>query len=119
MQKLTKAEENIMHRLWNLGKSTVTDIIKSMPDPHPPHSTVSTTIRILEKKGFVSHETYGRTHAYYPVITKEKYSKKSIKDMIHGYFDGSVENMLSFLIKEEKVDKEELKKLVNQLENEK
>ncbi len=117
--KLTKGEEEIMQMLWDSGKSTVSELIALMPDPKPPHSTVSTTVRTLERKGYVSHETYGRTHAYFPVISKQSYAKNSVREMIKGYFDGSVDNMLSFLVKEEDVEVSKLKGLLDKLENKK
>ncbi len=117
MVKLTKTEEQVMQLLWEHGKTTVSKLIEQMPPPKPPHSTVSSVIRILEKKKFVDHETYGRTHAYYPIITKDKYSRTTLSNMIKSYFDGSVEKMVSFLVKEKDIDTDELKRLVQELEN--
>lgn len=117
MVKLTKTEEQIMQLLWEHGKTTVSKLIEQMPSPKPPHSTISSVIRILEKKQFVNHETYGRTHAYFPIVSKDKYSRNTLSDMIKSYFDGSVENMVSFLVKEKNIETDELKKLVEELEN--
>ncbi len=119
MKKLTKGEEELMKLLWKAGKSTVSDLIALMPEPKPPHSTVSTTMRTLERKGFVSHETYGRTHAYFACLQREEYAKSSVKEVIKGYFDGSVENMLSFLVQEDEVEYGDLKKLLDNLEKSK
>ncbi len=110
--KLTKAEEEIMQYIWELGPCTVSQVIELMPAPPPPHSSVSTIVRILEKKGFLTHKAYGRTYEYRPLITKEEYSRKSIKELLNGYFEGSAQNLVSFLVEEEGVDKEELLNLL-------
>ncbi len=114
---LTKTEEQLMKLLWDHGKSTVSNLIERLPDPKPPHSTISSVVRILEKKGFVDHETYGRTHAYFPLVSKSEYSKSTLSKMIKSYFDGSVENMVSFLVKEKDIDTKDLKKWLDQLES--
>lgn len=110
VQKLTKSEEEIMQWLWQLERATVSDILAQMPEPAPPHSTVSSFIRILEKKGFVGHKAYGKTYEYFPLISKDEYSKLNINDLIRDYFDGSVKNLVSFLVKNEKIDTDELQK---------
>ena len=73
MQKLTKAEEDIMQLLWEVGRGTVSDLLDRCPEPKPPHSTVSSVVRILEKKGFVGHKAYGKTHEYFPLVEREVY----------------------------------------------
>lgn len=115
MQKLTKAEEDIMKMLWSHGPTTVSALIEKMPGDKPPHSTVSSIIRILEKKKFVDHNTYGRTHEYYPIIKKEIYSKFSLKSLLSNYFEGSVNEMVSFLIKEEEVNIKDLEQLIKDI----
>jgi len=112
MLKLTKAEEEIMQYFWDMGPGTVSQIIEQMPDPKPPHSSVSTIVRILDKKGFLTHKAYGRTYEYRPAISKESYSKRSVKELLNGYFEGSVSNLVSFLVKEEKIDKDELLRIL-------
>lgn len=115
IQKLTKAEEDIMKMIWEHGPTTVSALIDKMKGEKPPHSTVSSIIRILEKKGFVDHKTYGRTYEYFAIVEKELYSKYSIKNLLSNYFEGSVNEMVSFLIKEEEVDIDELKELINNI----
>lgn len=115
MQKLTKAEEEIMQYIWDLERCTVRDVLNQMEQPHPPHSSISSIVRILEKKGFVDHKAYGRTYEYFPVISRKEYSKKSLKKLLTDYFDGSAKSLVSFLVKEENVDVEELKDLLNDL----
>jgi len=108
MKKLTKAEEQIMQILWELEKGFVKDIIKHLPKPKPAYNTVSTIIRILEKKGFVSHEAYGNTYEYFPVINKEKYTKAYLKSIMQNYFSDSFKEMVSFFASEEDMSIEEL-----------
>ncbi len=103
MNKLTKAEEEVMQYLWEHGANTVRVLIDMMDEPKPPHSTISSIIRILEKKGFVNHKAYGRTYEYFPVIAKKEYSKFSIKNLVSNYFEGSMDQLVSFLIKEEEL----------------
>lgn len=116
VRQLTKAEEEIMHYFWELGRCTVSDIIARMDEPRPPHSSVSTIVRILEKKGFVGHKAYGRTYEYFPLITKEDYSSQSLKKLVNDYFDGSFSGLVSFIAKEQDIDLKELNELMDILE---
>jgi len=108
MKKLTKAEEQIMQILWKLEKGFVKDIIKHLPKPKPAYNTVSTIIRILEKKGFVSHKAYGKTHEYYPLVTKDNYTKAYLKSIMKNYFSDSFREMVSFFASEENMSIDEL-----------
>lgn len=116
MNRLTKAEEEIMQFIWDLGRCTVSQIIDLMADPKPPHSSISSIVRILERKEFVDHKAYGRTYEYFPIVTKEEYSKKTIKKLLNDYFEGSVNSLVSFLVKEEKVDKDDLIRILKDSE---
>jgi predicted transcriptional regulator len=118
MQKLTKAEEDIMQMIWENEPCTVSQLIASMDDPKPPHSSVSSIVRILEKKAFVDHKAYGRTHEYFSTVSKEAYSKFSIKGLVSNYFSGSMNDLVSFLVKEEQVNISDLSDLIDQLEKE-
>lgn len=117
MKELTRAEEQIMQILWNLEKGFVNDIIEWFPDPKPAYNTVSTIVRILEKKGFVSHNSYGKSHEYYPIITKREYTKKFMKGFIRNYFSDSYKNMVSFFSKEEKITVDELEDIIGILKD--
>ena len=119
LKELTKAEDQVMQILWKLQKGFVKDIIDEMPNPKPAYNTVSTIVRILENKGFVDHKAYGKTHEYFPVITKEKYTKFYLNNVIKGYFNGSFQNLVSFFAKENKMDVHELEKLLDELKNQK
>ncbi len=116
MQKLTKAEEDVMQLLWDAERGTVSDLLDRCPEPKPPHSTVSSVVRILEKKGFVDHKAYGKTHEYFPIISKEDYGRRSLGDVLRNYFDGSVMRLVSQFAQEEKLDKAELEELIRRLE---
>lgn len=119
IKELTKAEDQVMQILWTLGNAFVKDIIEQMPDPKPAYNTVSTIVRILETKGFVDHKAYGKTHEYYPIISKEKYTKFYLNNMIKGYFNGSFQNLVSFFAKENKMDVKSLEKLLEEIKKEK
>ena len=108
-----------MQILWKLEKAFVKDIIEDMPEPKPAYNTVSTIVRILETKGFVDHKAYGKTHEYYPVISKEKYTKFYLNNLLKGYFNGSFQNLVSFFAKENKMNVRDLEKLLEELKNKK
>jgi len=119
LKELTKAEDQVMQILWTLQKGFVKDIMEEMPNPKPAYNTVSTIVRILESKGFVDHKAYGKTHEYFPLITKEKYTKFYLNNLIKGYFNGSFPNLVSFFAKENKMDVHDLEKLLEELKNQK
>jgi len=117
MEELTKTEERIMQVLWKLQNAFVKDIIDELEEePKPPYNTISSIVRLLEKKGYVSYKAYGKTYEYFPAITKEDYTKTTFSKLFAGYFDNSPSSLLSFMVKEEKLsekDIEELKALIN------
>ncbi|MGE4017651.1 MAG: BlaI/MecI/CopY family transcriptional regulator [Cyclobacteriaceae bacterium] len=117
MKELTKAEDQVMQILWQIEKGVVKDIIDRLPEPKPAYTTVSTIVRILESKGFVDHKAYGKTHEYFPVISKEKYTRFYLGNMVKGYFDGSFTNLVSFFAKENKLDVKDIDKLMKELED--
>lgn len=116
---LTKAEEQIMQALWSLEKGFSRDILEALPQPKPHQNTVGTILKILQEKGFVATHLVGRNHEYYPMISKEEYSKSSVKSLVKGYFDGSFSNMVSFFVKEKNLSVEELEKLLLQIKKQK
>lgn len=118
MQKLTKAEEEIMQMFWDHGPSTVSELIEGMAEPKPPHSSVSSIVRILEKKEFLEHEPAGRSYRYHAIIDKKDYSRFSLKKLVSNYFEGSMKELVSFLVKEEDLSLSELEKIKAQLEKE-
>jgi predicted transcriptional regulator len=112
MQKLTKAEEDVMHLIWEIGRGTVSDLLEKFGAEKPPHSTVSSVVRILEKKGFVGHKSYGKTYEYFPLISKEDYGKRSLGDVLRNYFDGSVSRLVSHLAEGENLSQKEVDELI-------
>ena len=116
MQKLTKAEEDVMRLLWDLGRGTVSDLLQRFEGEKPPHSTVSSVVRILETKGYVGHKAYGKTHEYFPLITREEYGRRSLGDVLRNYFDGSVSRLVSHLAEEEKLSAEQMDELLRILD---
>ena len=96
MKELTKAEEELMHILWKMNKGFINDILVELPDPKPAYNTVSTIVRILEKKGFVGHTAYGKSHEYYPMVSKEEYTKTYFGNFMKNYFGNSYREMVSF-----------------------
>ncbi len=117
MKKLTNKEEEIMQVLWNLKKAFVKELVKELPNPKPHYNTISTTIRKMEDKGFVGHNAFGKTHQYYPLISKEEYLKMDMQKTITNYFDDSYKNVVSFFAKEEKISIEDLKEIIRLIEN--
>ncbi|MEZ4920072.1 MAG: BlaI/MecI/CopY family transcriptional regulator [Saprospiraceae bacterium] len=116
MQKLTKGEEDVMQFIWTLERCTVSDILEQMGEPRPPHSTVSSVVRILERKGYVDHKAYGKTYEYFPLIDKEEYGKRSLKDVLTNYFDGSVSRLVSHLVENPKIKEEDLNEILKKLD---
>ena len=117
MKDLTKAEEEIMQILWDLKSAFVKEIIASLPDPKPAYNTVSTFVRILQQKGFVGHETHGKSHKYFPLITKEAYTKSYMRGLVQRYFGGSYKQMISFFTKEDNLSLNELETLIKELKD--
>lgn len=94
--QLTRAEEEVMQILWEIGKGMVHDLLEKFPEPKPAYNTVSTIVRILEQKGFVGHKAYGRTHEYFPVISKADYTKSYFRNFVTNYFGNSYKSLASF-----------------------
>jgi BlaI family penicillinase repressor len=114
---LTKAEEEVMHIIWQLERCLVRDIIEHLGDPDIPHSTVSSVVRILEKKGFVDHKAYGKTHEYFPVVLKEDYAQHGVTNLMEKYFGGSPKKLVSFLVESRDINLKELNDLLKTLDN--
>jgi BlaI family transcriptional regulator, penicillinase repressor len=115
MKPLTKAEEQIMQVLWKLEKSFLRDIVEAMPVPKPHQNTVATLLKILVEKEFVGINVLGRQHEYVPLVNKDEYSRRSIKQMVKGYFEGSFSNVVSFMVKDNNISIEELEALLTQI----
>ncbi|MCF8449352.1 MAG: BlaI/MecI/CopY family transcriptional regulator [Taibaiella sp.] len=113
---LTKAEEEVMQIIWQKQRCLVRDIIDHLGDPDMPHSTISSVVRILEKKEFVAHKAYGKTHEYFPIITKEEYADHGVKSIVEKYFGGSPRQLVSYLVQSKDINLKELNDLMKILE---
>jgi BlaI family penicillinase repressor len=116
MQKLTNKEEEIMHILWTLEKAFVKDVLAEIQENKPHYNTLSTIIRNLEEKGFVSYNAFGKTHQYFPIVDKEAYKERFMNTAIEHYFNNSYKNVVSFFAKEEKISVDELKEIIALIE---
>jgi len=108
---LTRAEEEVMQILWKLGKGFVNDVLEHYAEPRPAYNTVSTIIRILEKKGFIDHQAYGKTHEYFPLISKQDYTRQFMGNVFKGYFDNSFNKMVSFFTGDESMTMKEMEEI--------
>jgi BlaI family penicillinase repressor len=117
MQKLTNKEEEIMHILWKLKKAFVKEVMAEITEDQPHYNTLSTIVRNLEEKGFVSHNAFGNTHQYFPIVSIEDYRKRFMNTAIDNYFNSSYKNMVSFFAKEEKISAAELREILTMIEN--
>lgn len=111
MEALTRTEERIMHILWDLEKAFVKEVIEEMPEPKPPYNTISSVIRLLEKKGYVDHHSYGKTYQYYPIVAKADYSKRTFKELLGNYFENSYKSLVSFIVNDDSLTHEEIHEL--------
>lgn len=117
IRELTRAEEQVMQSLWDIGKGMVHDILNRFPEPKPAYNTVSTIVRILEQKGFVDHKAYGRTHEYFPLISRNEYKRNYLANLLETYFENSFKSLASFFAREERLslsELEEIRQLINQ-----
>ncbi len=118
MNELTRAEQQVMQQLWKLEHAFVKEIVAEMPEPKPAYNTVSTIVRILERKGFVGHEAFGKSHRYYPLLTKKAYTKGFFKGFLNNYFSNSMKNLVSFFAKDKSLSLAEMEELKTMLEDE-
>jgi BlaI family transcriptional regulator, penicillinase repressor len=117
MKELTKSEEQIMQILWDLKRGVVNDIIDRMPEPKPAYNTVSTIVRILETKGIVDHKAYGKTHEYFPLISKEDYTQGFLNGFVKNYFSNSYKNLVSFFSNRENLSTKDFEEIIEVLQN--
>ncbi|MFA8450208.1 MAG: BlaI/MecI/CopY family transcriptional regulator [Bacteroidales bacterium] len=116
VKSLTRSEEQIMKILWEIKQGFVNDVLQHFPEPKPAYNTVSTIIRILEKKGFVSYIAHGKSHCYYPIVSRREYTRKYFKSFLGSYFSNSFQSLTSFFAKEEKLSIDELEELKGMIE---
>jgi predicted transcriptional regulator len=118
MKKLTNAEEEVMQILWDIDKGYVKDVIERMPEPRPSYNTVSTVIRILEKKDFISHRQFGNTYEYYPLVSRDEYARVHFKGFLSDYFNNSFPKMAAFFARENNLSMKELEEIMRLTEEE-
>jgi BlaI family penicillinase repressor len=116
MRELTRAEEQVMQILWDIDKGFVKEILGRFKDPKPAYNTVSTIVRILQDKGFVSHKAYGRTHEYYPLVSMDEYKETHMSSFVKNYFSNSFENMVSFFANEKSMTVDEMEDIMKMME---
>jgi predicted transcriptional regulator len=117
-KRLTKAEEEIMLILWKLEEATIRDVMNEIGDQEIPYTTVSTVVRVLEKKKFVGHKAVGTTYLYRPLIPKREYLKGYLSGIVSNYFDGSFSRMAAFFARENDLQLSDLHQLVGEIEDE-
>ncbi|HEY0067118.1 MAG TPA: BlaI/MecI/CopY family transcriptional regulator [Flavisolibacter sp.] len=115
MKTLTKAEEQVMQALWKIREGFIRDILDALPAPKPHQNTVATILKILIEKEFVGIKVFGRQHQYHPLVTRDAYSKASMKTLVKSYFGGSFSEAVSFMVKENSISLEDLESLLQQL----
>lgn len=116
MKELTKSEEQVMQVIWKIGQGFANEIMTAFPEPKPAYNTVLTMVRILEKKGFVGHETFCKANRYFPLVSKEEYSQNSLKGLVSNYFNGSYTELVSAFTKKENFTMEQLQELKKMIE---
>jgi predicted transcriptional regulator len=118
MKEITKAQEDLLKALWEIKEGAVSDVLESLPEPKPAYNTVATVIKVLEKKGYVAHRTYGKTNVYYAVVSKRDYAQHVMKDTFRGLFNGSLHQMVSAFVRSKEVSLNDLEELKEMLEKE-
>ena len=116
MATLTKAEEQVMQILWNEQEGFVKDLLQHFPKPRPAYNTVSTIIRILEKKGFVDHRSYGKSHQYYPIVSRDQYRNERFTSLMKNYFNNSMQQVLSHFGKSGSLNMKEADEIIKLME---
>ena len=117
MKSLSPKEEQIMNLFWENGPLFVKEMLELFDEPRPHFNTVSTFVRALEEKGYVAHKAFGNSYQYYAVVSKDEFKKRTLKGIISKYFNNSYLGVVSTLVKEEKIPLDDLKKLIEEVEN--
>lgn len=117
MKQLTEREEAIMRMIWDRGPLFVREIIDLMPEPKPHFNTVSTFVRILEEKGFVGHNAFGKSHQYFARVSEDEYNRRTVKDIMERYFNNSAARLVSTLVEDEEISLSEIEELINRVKN--
>lgn len=118
LTEITKAQEDILKAVWETGNGAVTDVLEKLPDPKPAYNTVATVIKVLERKGYLAHKTYGKTNVYHALVSRDEYGSNILKDAFTGLFNRSLNQMVSPLISSNEISLAELEELRKMLESE-
>jgi BlaI family transcriptional regulator, penicillinase repressor len=118
MKEITKAQEEILKALWEINDGAVSDVLDVLPEPKPAYNTVSTVIKVLEKKGYINHKTYGKTNVYYPLISRSDYAQFVLKNTFKGLFNGSLNQLMSNFVKDKDISLKDLEELKDMLDQE-
>jgi len=118
MKEITKAQEEVLKVIWEIGNGAVADVLDNFPEPKPAYNIIATVIKVLEGKGYVGHRTYGKTHVYYPLVSREEYANHVVKEAFTGLFNGSLHQMVSPFIKNRSISINELEELRQMVESE-
>ena len=118
MKEITKAQEEILKAIWEIEKGAVSDVLDMLPEPKPAYNTVATVIKVLEKKGYVAHNTYGKTNVYYALVPKKAYAQHVLRETLKGLYSGSLNQVVSFFVRSKKVSLSELEELKAMIEEE-
>ncbi len=116
MEKLTRQEEEAMQAVWKTGEGNVKGFLENMDEPHPPYTTLASTIKNLEKKGYLGGRLLGNAYLYKPLVTEEEYKKKFMNGFVRDYFDNSYKELVNFFIDQKKLSARELKEIINLIE---
>jgi BlaI family penicillinase repressor len=118
MKQLTKAEEQVMHILWELKEGVIKEVVEGFEEPRPAYTTVATVLKVLEKKGFVDHKTVGNVHLYYTLVSKRDYTRFEFSSLLKDYFSGSFPKLATFFAHENNLTLSELEEMLRMSESE-
>ena len=118
-EKLTQQEEQAMRAVWKCGEANVKSFLENIESPVPPYTTLASTIKNLEKKGYLSGKLYGNMYLYKPLVDEEAYKKQSLTNMVKNHFDNSYKDLVTFFAEEKKISSKELKEIIDMIEGKK
>lgn len=117
MEKLSLQEEEVMQVIWQYGEGSVKTFLQEIPDPQPPYTTLASTVKNLEKKGFIESRMLGNTFIYSPVVTEEKYKQTFMQGFVRNYFNNSFKEMVNFFVQQKKLKSNDLQEIIDMIEN--
>ncbi|MFT4023613.1 MAG: BlaI/MecI/CopY family transcriptional regulator [Flavihumibacter sp.] len=116
MEKLSIAEEQALQALWELREANIKSILEQLQEPVPPYTTLASTVKNLEKKGYISSRLVGNMYLYRPCITEDEYKKRFMGQFIKTYFDNSYKELVNFFVSEKNLSKDELEEIIRLIE---